>query len=81
MTKQETPIPTVQKAALTTKETTVYLSISLPTLHRLVRAGELPFLRIGRGLRFRVEDLDAFLASKVKTSWEKSDPKRGKKTE
>ena len=63
------PESTVQKAVLTTKEAAAYLSISLPTLHRLLRAGELPHLRLGRVIRFRVEDLDAFLESRVTTEW------------
>lgn len=40
-----------------------YLSISKDQLYRLARSGALPFTRRGRGLRFRAEDLDAYLSS------------------
>ena len=76
MTKQETTA--MPKAALTPKEAAAYLSISLPTLHRLARADELPYVRIGRSLRFRVEDLDHFLASRVSQKWEGFTPKAKK---
>jgi excisionase family DNA binding protein len=68
MTKPIETIP-VKPAVLTTREAAQYLKISLPTLHRRVRAGGIPYLRIGRSLRFRVEDLDAFLASLVTSKW------------
>ena len=57
--------PAVPKAALSTREAARYLNISLPTMYRLLKAGELPYLRIGRILRFRLEDLDRFLESRV----------------
>jgi len=75
--KQETPTaPTVPKAVLSTKDAAAYLSISLPTLFRLTRSGELPHLRIGRVIRYRVEDLDSFLAERVTTKWEDFNPDR-----
>lgn len=75
-TKKESP--TVLPAALSTKEAAAYLSISLPTLFRITRAGELPHLRIGRSLRYRLEDLDAFLASRTTTKWTDFNPTRKK---
>lgn len=68
------------KKVLSTKEAAAYLSISLPTLFRLTRAGELAHVRIGRSLRFRVEDLDAFLEARVTTKWEDFNPKRKTRT-
>lgn len=53
---------------LSAREAAAYLAISLPTLFRLTRAGEMAHVRIGRSLRFRVEDLDAFLAARVTTN-------------
>ena len=74
MTKIEPqPIP---RAALKTKEAIVYLGISLPTIHRLVKAGKIKYLRIGRSLRFRVEDLDEFLADRVTKKWKRYHPKK-----
>lgn len=81
MMKQETvttPTPAVPKVVLSTKEAAAYLSISLPTLFRLTRAGELPHLRIGRVIRYRVEDLEAFLANRATTKWEDFNPDRKK---
>lgn len=69
---------TVQKAALSTREAAAYLSISLPTLFRLLKANQLPHLRIGRSIRFRPEDLDAFLAARVTTKWQDFIPARKK---
>lgn len=37
------------------------LGISAGTLDKLVRTGELPVYRIGRAVRFRLGDLDAFV--------------------
>lgn len=72
----------VKPAVLTTREAAQYLKVSLPTLHRRVRAGGIPYLRIGRSLRFRVEDLDAFISSLVTRKWKTykkqgSTPKKG----
>ena len=61
--------PTVQPAALSTREAAAYLAISTVTLARLTKAGELPHLRIGRAIRYRREDLDNFLASRTTTEW------------
>ena len=76
MTKKQDPQVIVQKAALSSKEAAAYLSISLPTLFRLTRAGELAHLRIGRVIRYRPEDLDAFLAARSTTKWEDFNPDR-----
>ena len=74
--KNPTPAPSYPKAALSTKEAAAYLSISLPTLFRLTRGGELPHLRIGRSIRYRLEDLEAFLAARTTTKWEDFNPDR-----
>jgi excisionase family DNA binding protein len=79
MTKKREPVtttPTVPKAVLSTRDAAVYLSISLPTLFRITRSGELPHLRIGRVIRYRVEDLEAFLESRVTTEWRDFNPDR-----
>ena len=76
--KTETTTPAVQKAALSTQEAAEFLGVSLPTIFRLTRGGELAHLRIGRSIRFRVEDLEDFLASRVTTEWKDFNPKRKK---
>ncbi len=40
------------------------LGVSVSTVRRLVRSGDLPAFRVGRQLRFRPEDIDAYIESK-----------------
>jgi len=49
------------EAFLTTDEVLGYLNTTPRTIYRLIRAGELPAIRIGRQWRFRRSDLDAWL--------------------
>lgn len=46
---------------LTTEEVLGYLKTTPRTVYRLIRAGELPAIRIGRQWRFRRSDLDAWV--------------------
>lgn len=48
-------------AFLTTGEVLGYLNVTPRTIYRLIRAGELPAVRIGRQWRFRRSDLDAWI--------------------
>src|SRR3982751_5075185 len=41
-------------------EAASYLSISKDQLYRLARSGALPHTRVGRKLRFRMEDIEAY---------------------
>jgi excisionase family DNA binding protein len=50
---------------LTRDDTAAYLAVSKRTLDRLVRAGEIPAYRIGGHRRFRIEDIDSFVASRM----------------
>lgn len=76
MNKQANITSAFPRAAFCTKEAAAYLSISLPTLFRLTRAGEIAHVRIGRVLRYRPEDLDRFLAERSTTKWEDFNPER-----
>jgi excisionase family DNA binding protein len=49
------------QAFLTTEEVLGYLKVTPRTIYRLIRAGELPAVRIGRQWRFRRADLDEWL--------------------
>jgi excisionase family DNA binding protein len=49
---------------LTTEEVLSYLQINLRTIYRLLKAGQIPAVRIGRQWRFRRADLDAWLAAR-----------------
>jgi excisionase family DNA binding protein len=48
-------------AFLTTEQVLDYLQINLRTVYRLIQAGKLPALRVGRQWRFRKSDIDAWL--------------------
>ena len=50
---------------LTREDTAAYLAVSKRTLDRLVQAGEIPAYRIGGHRRFRIEDIDSFVASRM----------------
>lgn len=47
---------------LGSKQAAAYLGVRSPTLYRLANAGTIVSYRIGRVLRYRVDDLDAYLA-------------------
>jgi len=46
---------------LTTAEVIDYLHVNLRTVYRLLKAGKLPAVRVGRQWRFRKADVDAWL--------------------
>lgn len=48
---------------LTTDEVLEYLQVNLRTVYRLIKAGKIPAVRVGRQWRFRKRDLDAWLGS------------------
>ena len=49
------------EAFLTTDEVLAYLQVNLRTVYRLIDAGQLPAVRVGRQWRFRRTDIDAWL--------------------
>jgi excisionase family DNA binding protein len=50
-------------AFLTTEEVLEYLQVNLRTIYRLIKAGKIPAVRVGRQWRFRKRDIDAWLES------------------
>jgi two-component system, cell cycle sensor histidine kinase and response regulator CckA len=46
---------------LTTEEVLEYLNVNLRTVYRLIKAGSIPAVRVGRQWRFRKRDLDKWL--------------------
>ena len=46
---------------LTTEEVLDYLQVNLRTVYRLIKAGKIPAVRVGRQWRFKRADLDAWL--------------------
>jgi excisionase family DNA binding protein len=50
-----------EETFLTTEEVLDYLHVNVRTIYRLIRAGKIPAVRIGRQWRFRRKDLDVWL--------------------
>ena len=48
---------------MTVSEVAEYLRVNPQTVYRKAKAGELPAVRIGRAIRFRRSELDAWLKS------------------
>ncbi len=48
---------------LTTEEVLEYLQVNLRTVYRLIKAGKIPAVRVGRQWRFRKRDIDTWLDS------------------
>jgi excisionase family DNA binding protein len=46
---------------LTTEEVLEYLHVNLRTVYRLIKAGKIPAVRVGRQWRFRKRDIDGWL--------------------
>ena len=80
MARQDTPKPSSDVAAryLKLEDVAAYLSVSVPQVYALVRAGELPAIKIGgRGVwRVDREKLDTYLENlEVETAkWAKAHP-------
>lgn len=53
---------------LTTEEVMDYLQVNLRTVYRLIKAGRIPAVRIGRQWRFQKKDIDAWLNGNRSTS-------------
>jgi excisionase family DNA binding protein len=56
-------VPT-DESFLTTEEVLGYLNVNVRTVYRLIKAGSIPAVRVGRQWRFRKRDLDTWLESK-----------------
>ena len=55
------PNRTTDDVFLTTEEVLEYLQVNLRTVYRLIKAGKIPAVRVGRQWRFRKNDIDAWL--------------------
>src|SRR2546428_6690744 len=53
----------IDETFLTTEEVLEYLQVNLRTIYRLINAGKIPAVRVGRQWRFRKRDIDAWLDS------------------
>src|ERR1700754_3094844 len=53
----------IDETFITTEEVLEYLQVNLRTVYRLIKAGKIPAVRVGRQWRFRKRDIDAWLDS------------------
>ena len=53
---------------LTTEEVLEYLQVNLRTVYRLIKAGQIPAVRVGRQWRFRKTDIDRWLEGQMAVS-------------
>ena len=53
----------MKDAFLTTGEVLDYLQVNIRTVYRLIKAGRIPAVRVGRQWRFRKQDIDTWLES------------------
>jgi excisionase family DNA binding protein len=56
---------TEQPVLLTVREVADSMRISTMTVYRLIRAGSLPAIRVGKHFRIRARDLDYFLEAQT----------------
>ena len=68
MTRKTDP-EEIAPAVWTREEAASYLALSVPTIMRLIKKGEIPHIRIGRTLRFKKADLDKYLEACTTTEW------------
>ena len=55
----------IDETFLTTEEVLEYLQVNLRTVYRLIKAGKIPAVRVGRQWRFRKRDIDTWLDSQL----------------
>jgi excisionase family DNA binding protein len=58
---------------LTTEEVLEYLQVNLRTVYRLIKAGQIPAVRVGRQWRFRKTDIDRWLEGQLAVSPQRPD--------
>ena len=51
---------------MTARETGKVLRISRTSLYRLVKSGELPYLRVGKCLRFQMDELLRYMRNRAR---------------
>ncbi len=64
------------EALMTKKDVMAYLRISHDTLHRLMKSGTFPYIKLERRVLFRRSEIEAFLESKTMGKR----PAKGKRT-
>ena len=64
-------LPKVERTTLTMKETAEYLGISYWLVNQLVRRKQIPCVRVGGRVLFRVQALEEYLKEKEENSIKK----------
>ena len=59
---------------LTTAELLDYLQVNLQTVHRLIKTGQIPPVRVGREWLFRRRDIDGWLEANREAGFEARNP-------
>ena len=49
---------------MTVAEVATLMRVSTMTVYRLIKAGDIPAVRVGKSYRLREDDVDSFLASR-----------------
>ena len=68
-----------ERLAVGLAEAAELLGVGRSTLHRMVRAGEIPHVRIGRRIIFPMAALNAWLDEQASTAWESHDDPNNKR--
>ena len=68
-----------ERLAVGLAEAAEMLGVGRSTLHRMVRAGEIPHVRIGRRIIFPMAALNAWLDEQARTAWESYDDPNNKR--
>jgi excisionase family DNA binding protein len=63
-------------AILTVQEVARYLRVHVMTVYRMIQRGDLPVVRVGRGWRFKQEQIDRWLADHETNSHRPVPPRR-----
>ncbi len=50
---------------MTTKELAEYMQLNPLTVYRKVKEGEIPYIRLGRSIRFKKEQIDKWLEAET----------------
>ena len=69
-------VPGNDEGFLTTEEVLDYLQVNLRTVYRLIKAGKIPAVRVGRQWRFRKRDIDVWLESQLPRKAARAAPSR-----
>lgn len=59
---------TITRTTLSVKETAVFLGVSPKTIYKMAREKQIPFVKIGRRVLFKIDSLERWLAKQEEGS-------------